>query len=312
MTFSTAATDTALDSSAHRPPHSRRGWLIAGLLLPAGLWLTIFYIIPIISNLSTSIQTGNLEDGYHISWNIGIFWDMIIHYKSHYIRSLVYAAIATGCCIILAFPLCYVIAFRAHTWRTVIIALIVAPFFTSSLIRIFAWKTLFADNGALVDFLDSLGFFTFTQHLGWTGPGRYFLNTPLAVIWGLTYNFLPFMILPIYTSLSKINPILIEAASDLYSNGWQTFVRIIWPLSLPGIISGTLLTFIPAAGDYVNASLLGDVDSQMIGNVIQSKYLITLNYPQAAALSTIFMIAVVALVSTYISFISLHKAGELL
>lgn len=278
-------------------------------LLPAALWLTLFFVIPIISNISTSVQTGNLEDGYTPTWNFGIFVSTLSVYGKIFIRSFLYAFIATFFCVVLAVPLCYWVAFHSGKWRQLIIALIVAPFFTSLLVRILAWKTIFADAGPVVHMLDSIGFFDLTQTLHLTGPGRYFLHTPLAVIWGLTYNFLPFMILPIYTSLTKINSSLIEAAVDLYSTRWVAFTKVVWPLALPGIISGVILTFIPAAGDYVNAHLLGDTNSQMIGNAVQSQYLVTLNYPQAAALSTIFMVAVLAIVSAYIS---LNKAEDLL
>lgn len=202
-------------------------------------------------------------------------------------------------CLLLGYPLAYLIAFKAGRWRNLLLVLVIAPFFTSFLIRTLAWKTILADGGPVVDVLNTLHVLDVTSWLGMTQGDRV-LATPLAVVCGLTYNFLPFMILPLYTSLERIDTRLHEAAGDLYARPSTTFRKVTFPLSMPGVVSGTLLTFIPASGDYVNAELLGSTDTRMIGNVIQSQYLRILDYPTAAALSFILMAIVLIMVTIYI------------
>ncbi|MFD4787054.1 ABC transporter permease [Streptomyces sp. NPDC058459] len=269
------------------------------LLLPGILWLIVFFALPLVYQASTSVQTGSLEQGYKVTWHFATYWHAFAEYWPQFVRSVLYAAAATVLCLLLGYPLAYLIAFRAGRWRNLIMILVIAPFFTSFLIRTLAWKTILADSGPVVHALDTLHVLDVTGWLGWTAGDRV-LATPLAVVCGLTYNFLPFMILPLYSSLERIDGRLHEAAGDLYARPWTTFRKVTFPLSMPGVVSGTLLTFIPAAGDYVNAELLGSTDTRMIGNVIQTQFLRVLDYPTAAALSFILMAAILATVTLYI------------
>ncbi|MFF8865799.1 ABC transporter permease [Streptomyces sp. NPDC015139] len=283
-----------------KKPARKRGRLTPyWLLLPGLLWLIVFFALPMIYQASTSVQTGSLEDGYKVTWHFATYWDALAEYWPQFLRSVFYAAAATVLCLLLGYPLAYLIAFRAGRWKNLIMILVIAPFFTSFLIRTLAWKTILADNGPVVHGLNSLHVLDLTDWIGWTAGDRV-LATPLAVVCGLTYNFLPFMILPLYTSLERIDGRLHEAAGDLYAKPFTTFRKVTFPLSMPGVVSGTLLTFIPAAGDYVNAELLGSTDTRMIGNVIQTQFLRILDYPTAAALSFILMAAILAMVTIYI------------
>ncbi|GAA2322455.1 ABC transporter permease subunit [Streptomyces kunmingensis] len=248
---------------------------------------------------STSVQQGSLEDGFKVTWHFATYWDALADYYPQFLRSVLYAGCATLLCLLLGYPLAYLIAFRAGRWRNVVLILVIAPFFTSFLIRTLAWKTILADGGPVVGALNTLHLLDVTTWLGMTEGDRV-LATPLAVVCGLTYNFLPFMILPLYTSLERIDGRLHEAAGDLYASPATTFRKVTFPLSMPGVISGTLLTFIPAAGDYVNADLLGSTDTRMVGNVIQTQFLRILDYPTAAALSFILMAAILVMVTVYI------------
>ncbi|MGX1760101.1 ABC transporter permease [Streptomyces lydicus] len=269
------------------------------LLLPGILWLIVFFAAPLVYQASTSIQTGSLEEGFKVTWHFATYWDALGEYWPQFVRSVGYAAVATALCLLLGYPLAYLIAFKAGRWRNVVMILVIAPFFTSFLIRTLAWKTILADGGPVVGLLNALHVLDVTSWLGLT-EGQRVLATPLAVVCGLTYNFLPFMVLPLYSSLERIDPRLHEAAGDLYARPSTTFRRVTFPLSMPGVVAGTLLTFIPAAGDYINAELLGSTDQKMIGNVIQSQFLRVLDYPTAAALSFLLMAAILAMVTLYI------------
>ncbi|MEV6805840.1 ABC transporter permease [Streptomyces sp. NPDC051132] len=281
-------------------PARRRGRFTPyWLLLPGLLWLVVFFALPMVYQASTSVQQGSLEDGYRVTWHFATYWDALSEYWPQFLRSVCYAAASTALCLLLGYPLAYLIAFRAGRWRNLIMVLVIAPFFTSFLIRTLAWKTILADDSPVVHVLTAVHVLDLTDWLGWTAGDRV-LATPLAVVCGLTYNFLPFMILPLYTSLERIDGRLHEAAGDLYAKPWTTFRKVTFPLSMPGVVSGTLLTFIPAAGDYVNAELLGSTDTRMIGNVIQTQFLRILDYPTAAALSFILMAAILAMVTFYI------------
>ncbi|MFF2850494.1 ABC transporter permease [Streptomyces sp. NPDC058001] len=278
----------------------RRGRLVPyWLLLPGILWLFVFFALPMVYQASTSVQTGSLEDGFKVTWHFATYWDALSEYWPQFLRSVLYAGSATILCLILGYPLAYLIAFRAGRWRNVVLILVIAPFFTSFLIRTLAWKTILADGGPVVGALNTLHVLDVTSWLGMTDGSRV-LATPLAVVCGLTYNFLPFMVLPLYTSLERIDGRLHEAAGDLYAKPSTTFRKVTFPLSMPGVVSGTLLTFIPATGDYVNADLLGSTDTRMVGNVIQTQFLRVLDYPTAAALSFILMAAILVMVTLYI------------
>src|SRR3954451_23501896 len=212
------------------------------------LWLTVFFVVPLGFLAYQSLQSGNFDIGYSFTWAWGNYWDAIHNYRGQFVRSLEYAAIATLLALLLSYPVAYWIAFRGGRWKNLLLLMIVAPFFVTYLIRTLAWETILSDNGTVVRIL---------QHLPLVSPGGHILATGTAVIAGITYNFLPFMALPLYVSLEQVDRRLIEDAEDLYASSFKAFWRVTVPLSLPGVVAGTLLTFIPAAGDFINAQLLG-------------------------------------------------------
>src|SRR5215210_2183978 len=259
----------------------RRRTLLPWLFLGPGLaWLIVFFAIPLVNQLNVSLQTGDPETGYTFTWAFGTYADAVSEYSTQFIRSIGYAATATVLCLVIAFPLAYFIAFKAGRWRTFMLLLIILPFFVSYVLRTVSWQLILADNGWVVARLQDVGLVS--------GDGR-LLATRTAVIAGITYNFLPFMALPLYVSLEKIDRRLIEAATDLYASRTTAFRKVTLPLAMPGLFAGSLLTFIPATGDFINAALLGTPRQFMVGNVIQSKFLVILDYPTAAALSFILM-----------------------
>ena len=271
---------------------SRR--LVPYLLLGPGLiWLVLFFVVPMYFMGRLSLESGSLQTGFSFTWEWSNYSDALTEFDEQFIRSFIYAGIATFLALLIAYPLAYMIAFRGGRWKNVLLFAVVAPFFTTYLIRTLAWQTILSDEGAVVDFMKTLGLVA--------EDGRV-LDTAGSVIAGLTYNFLPFMILPIYASLERIDVRLIEAAKDLYASSATTFRKVTLPLTAPGIVAGTLLTFIPAAGDYINADFLGSQNQSMIGNVIQSKYLVVRDYPGAAALSFVLLAVILTLVLIYIRF----------
>jgi spermidine/putrescine transport system permease protein len=259
------------------------------LLAPGVLWLAIFFLIPMGFLAYESLQTG-LFPHFRFTWAFSNFWDAISGYHVQLLRSFLYAGIATLACLVLAYPLAYWIAFRAGPWRNLFLLFIVAPFFVTYLVRTLAWQNILADRGPVVGFLRDV-------HL--LGSDGRLLATTFAVVAGITYNFFPFMALPLYVSLEQIDRRLLEAAKDLYASSTKAFLRVTLPLSMPGVVAGTLLTFIPAAGDFINAALLGTPKQQMIGNVIQAKFLESLDYPTAAALSFVLMGTILVLLLVY-------------
>jgi spermidine/putrescine transport system permease protein len=281
------------------PPRRRRNWVPYALLAPGILWLIVFFVLPMITLASQSLQEGNVDDGFVFTGNIGIYAEAFSRYWPHMVRSIFYAGTATVLALLLGYPLAYFIAQRAGRWRNVVLVLVIAPFFTSFLIRTIAWKTILNDEWPVTKVFQALHLTDLLQAVGLTNNDS-LLSSKFAVIMGLTYNFLPFMILPLYTSLERLDPRLLEAAGDLYATPWQTFRRVTWPLSLPGVVSGTLLTFIPAAGDFINARLLGNTQTTMIGTVIDVQFLRVLDYPLAAALSFILLITIVTMVALYV------------
>jgi len=283
---------------------SRRRRRVPYLLLLAGVaWLLVFFVAPMVYQASTSVQTGSLDEGFKVTWHFATYWDALDAYWPQFLKSLLYSGIATALCLLIGYPLAYTLAFRAGRWRNVLLMLVIAPFFTSFLIRTLAWETILGDQSPLVSFLNTVHLLDVTSWLGVTEGDRV-LATPLAVVCGLTYNFLPFMILPLYTSLERVDGRLHEASGDLYATPFTTFRKVTFPLSMPGVVAGTLLTFIPACGDYINAELLGSTKQKMIGSVIQSQFLRVLDYPTAAALSFILMAVILAIVTLYV-----RKAG---
>src|SRR6478752_6515687 len=254
------------------------------LLLPGMVWLAIFFFVPMYYLLDMSLRTGNLLEGFNQVYRFANYTDAIRENKEQFIRSIIYAASATALAFCISYPLAYVIAFRGGRYKNFLLMLVIAPFFTNYLIRTLAWETILADHGIVTSTLRHLGVLTATDKLGFTS-GQRLLATPLAVVTGITYNYLPFMTLPLYVSLEKIDKRLLEAALDLYANRPRAFMKVTLPLSLPGIFAGTLLTFIPAIGDYINAYLLGSPNTMVIGQVIENEALRDqFGYPIASAM----------------------------
>lgn len=317
----------------------RRPWIApAALLAPGILWLLIFYVYPALQMFQSSLWSGSLEKGFVFSLeNYTNYTGALEDYAPIYVRSIMYAVAATVLTALIAYPLAFTMAFKAGRWKNLILFLVVAPFFTSFLLRTISWTILLADDSPILQVI----------HLFPGVPEEFrLLATPIAVISGITYAFLPFMTLPIYVALEKVDIRLVEAARDLYAGPWrpggaiagfivggglalvlgvafewdwlltglaggaggavvgwlfisEAFVRVVFPLSLPGVFAGSLLTAIPAIGDYVNAELLGNPDTNMIGNVIQNKFLTQNDYPAAAALSFMLMAGVLVVVAVY-------------
>jgi spermidine/putrescine transport system permease protein len=273
-------------------------WLFLG---PGLLWLVIFFAIPLVNQLNVSLQSGDAETGYAFDWAFDTYTNAIKDYDTQFIRSIGYAATATVLCLIIGFPLAYFTAFRAGRFKNLILLLIILPFFTSYVLRTVAWQLILSDSGWVVERF---------RDLGLIGENGRLLASRTAVIAGITYNFLPFMILPLYVSLEKIDRRLIEAATDLYASRVTAFRRVTLPLALPGIFAGSLLTFIPACGDFINAALLGTPRQYMIGNVIQSKFITILDYPTAAALSFILMTFILVGVFLYARVLGTRQLTE--
>ena len=262
------------------------------LLGPGLLWLIVFFVVPMYFMGEMALRSGTLETGFRFDWAWSNFADALSGRGEQITRSFFYAGTATLLALLIAYPLAYAIAFRAGRFKLLLLFAVIAPFFTTYLIRTIAWKTILFDDGTVVSVLQSLGL---------AQNGR-ILATSGSVIAGLTYNFLPFMILPLYANLERLDVRLIEAAKDLYSSSRQAFLKVTLPLTMPGIVAGVLLTFIPAFGDYINAYILGGTQNAMIGNVIQNLYLSQRDYPEAAALSFLMMALILAIVLVYIRF----------
>jgi spermidine/putrescine transport system permease protein len=266
------------------PKARRRRWAARlapyYLLLPGWLWLVIFFVVPTVSMLSVSLMTGNIVDGFKQTFHFSTYahaWDA---YHTQIIRSLIYGAIATALCLVIAYPVAYWIAFRGGRHKSTLLFLLLLPFFVSFVIRTQSWEFMLDDHGMVLGALRAL-------HLA--GSHTQILQTSVAVVGGLTYNFLPFTVLPIYVALERIEPELLEASADLYANKATAFQKVVLPLSVPGIFAAVLLTFVPVASDYVNQQILGGTKQTMVGTIIQNLYFTNLDYPTAAALSFILM-----------------------
>jgi spermidine/putrescine transport system permease protein len=257
------------------------------LLLPGLGWLVVFFALPLGYMLFESLKSGTPDTGFLFDWDFGNYSHALDLFSEQFVRSIEYAAMATALCFLIGYPLAYVIAFRGGRWRNALLLAVIVPFLVTYLIRTLSWETILEDDGFIVSALQTVGI------LG--SDGR-LLDTTNSVVLGITYNFLPFMILPLYASLERIDPRMLEAGYDLYGRRRDVFLRVTLPLSMPGVVAGGLLTFIPAAGDFINAELLGTPRQSMIGNVIQSRYLEVGDYPTAAALSFILMGAMLVLV----------------
>ncbi len=278
--------------------HRHRGLTPFLLLLPGVAFLAVFFVVPLGFLAYQSLESGNIDFGYAFTWQWSNYWNAVHDYKAQFIRSLEYAGIATLLALVVSYPVAYWIAFRGGRWKNLLLLFIVAPFFVTYLIRTLAWETILSDHGFVVNTLQTL-------HI--LGPSGRLLATSTAVVTGITYNFLPFMALPLYVSLEQIDARLIEEAQDLYASRWKAFLRVTLPLSLPGVVAGTLLTFIPAAGDFINAQLLGSPKQHMIGNVIQSKFLELIDYPAAASMSFILMATILLGVALYARAVGTEK-----
>ena len=280
--------------TATRPPRPLGRRIAAAapylMLAPGLLWLTYFFIWPAFQMLVMSLSSGSLDAGFRFTGTTRAYERALTQFGTQWSNSLLYGSISTLLDFLIAFPVAYTIAFRGGRYKNVLLFLVIAPFFTSFLIRTISWQILLNDNGPILGVLKDARILS---------PDFSLLYTPIAVIAGLTYNFLPFMILPLYIALEKIDPRLIEAAEDLFATRWQAFRRVTFPLALPGVFAGTILTFIPTLGDYVNAELLGSPQTRMIGNVIQGRFLQLNDYPIASALSFVLMAAILVAVLAY-------------
>lgn len=327
---------------------TRRRWLLPYLLMAPGLlWLALFFVLPNIQMVLMSLSSGTISSGFEFSWNWDNYIGVFTRFPDNFRNSLVYGALSTLLCFLIGYPLAYGIAFRGGRYKTLLLFLVIAPFFTSFLIRVISWRIILGDQGMFLSVV--------RDFLGIVPPNFSVIGTPLAVVSGLTYQFLPFMVLPLYVALEKIDLRLVEAARDLYAGPWrrggaiagglggvalavalmfglgyttldgagidglvvaviggalsgavigsflisEAFIRVIWPLSLPGVFAGSILVFIPAVGDYVNAELLGNPKTQMLGNVIQNRFLQQNDYPTAAALSFILMAGILVAIFAY-------------
>jgi spermidine/putrescine transport system permease protein len=285
---------TTIRASAAPPGAFRRRLFSAApyiLLAPGLLWLLYFFIWPAIQMFLMSISSGTLDSGFRLTGTLKPYTDALTKFGTQWGNSLTYGAISTTLDFLIGFPVAYTIAFRGGRYKNLLLFLVIAPFFTSFLIRTISWQILLGDEGPILAVLK--------HTLGIVPVDFSILYSPIAVVAGLTYNFLPFMILPLYVALEKIDGRLLEAAGDLYASQWQTFRRVTFPLALPGVFAGTILTFIPTMGDYVNAELLGSPKTRMIGNVIQGRFLQSTDYPTASALSFVLMAGILVAVLIY-------------
>jgi spermidine/putrescine transport system permease protein len=269
------------------PARLRKALLPYLLLLPGLGWLLLFFAIPLCYMAVESLKTGTIDTGFRLTWEFSNYTDALGNYDEQFLRSFEYAGLATAFSLLIGYPLAYVIAFRGGRWRNALLLAVIVPFFVTYLIRTLSWETILSDSGFVVSTLQTIGIVSEDGRL---------LDTTVSVVAGITYNYLPFMILPLYASLERIDPRMLEAGYDLYGRRRDVFLRVTVPLSMPGIVAGTLLTFIPAAGDFINAELLGTPRQFMIGNVIQSRYLEVADYPTAAALSFLLMAFMLILV----------------
>lgn len=275
-----------------RPVRSsrRRGYFVPVLLLtPAMLWLTVFFVVPTISLASQSLQTGDIDNGYTLTWNFQTYADALARYWPHFLRSFGYAATATVGTLLLGYPLAWFIAHRSGKYKNALLVLVVAPFFTNFLIRTLAWQIILTDTGPVTGFFRATGLTSVLQAVGLTNNDT-LLFSPFAVVSGLVYNFLPFMVLPLYANLVKLDHRLLEAAYDLGARPWQAFMRITLPLSRSGIVAGCMLVMIPAVGEFVIPEMLGGPDTLMIGRVLWGEFFNNRDWPLASAVAIVMLL----------------------
>jgi len=277
-----------------------------GLIGPGGLWLAIFFIIPMVAMLLLSLETpvpsqGFKDLGYRFTWHFGEYSTALSMFHTQFIRSIVYATIVTIAVLVVGYPVAYWIAFKGGRHKTTFLFLLLLPFFVSFVIRSLAWQFILSDGGIILTALERIHVLPENFHI---------LSTPTAVIAGIAYNSLPFMVLPLYVSLEKVDRAVVEAASDLYASSREVFLKVILPLSIPGIFAGFLLTFIPAVGDYVNNDILGGTNTTMIGNIVQREFLNDQNYPLASALAFILMIGLMIGILIYARVLGTRQIEE--
>ena len=260
------------------------------LVVPGGVWLLVFFAVPMLAMLSLSLQEGDIVNGYRFTGHWQNYTQAVSAYQMQIVRSLIYGGVATIALIALSFPVAYWIAFHGGRRKSTYLFLVLLPFFVSFVLRTISWRQILTDEGPVLQPL---------REAGLISPAFHILGTPFAVIAGLVYNFLPFMVLPIYVALERIDPRVVEAARDLYADPITTFRRVIFPLALPGVFAGVLMTFVPASSDYVNSEVLGSSETTMIGQVIQAQFLDNSDYPTASALSFVLMFVLLIGVFTY-------------
>jgi spermidine/putrescine transport system permease protein len=260
------------------------------LSFPGILWLIAFFVIPLGTMLSVSLQEGTPETGFTFTGNWQTYLDALSSYDTQFIRSLIYGLIVTVGTLVISYPMMYWIARHGGRRKNLYLLLILLPFFTPFLIRTLSWRFVLADEGVFLGPLKDIGVLPDDFQV---------LSSAAAVVSGMIYNFLPFMALPLYVSLERMDPSLIDAASDLYSSPAQVFWKVTFPLSLPGVFAGSLLTFIPSVGDFVDAELLGGPGTSMVGNVIKRLFEVTGDYPTGAAMAALLIVAILFGVFSY-------------
>lgn len=266
-----------------------------GMLSPGLIWLVLFFLVPVVYLARAALSTKATRfSNPTFDWAWDNFSSAFSQYGDEFVRSFVFAGVATVLAVLLGYPLAYWIATQGGRFKNLLIGLVVVPFFTSYLIRTISWTSILRDDGPVVGLY---------RLLPWVASDGRLLATPWAVIGGLTYNFMSFMILPIYVSLEKIDFRLTEAAADLGCTPWTAFRKVVLPLSMPGVFAGSLLVFIPAAGDYLNNRYLGSPNTSMIGTVVQNKFLVQVDFPEAAALSLVLMVIITVMVLVYSRFL---------
>jgi spermidine/putrescine transport system permease protein len=269
----------------------RKRGVAYGLLTPGAFYLLLAFILPLIFIIYTSLKSGGLlSGGYSFTWEFSNYTEGFTTYRTQFVRSIIYAGVATGICLLLAYPMAYWIAFYAGRWKSTLFLLILVPFFVTFVIRTVMWKFILADDGVVLSFMKDVGVLADDYHV---------LGTQTAVIAGLAYNYIAFTALPLYVSLERIDKRLVEAAKDLYATRSEAFRKVVLPLSYPGVFAAIILTFVPMTGDYINSQLLGNPDTTMIGQIIQSKFLGERDYPAAAALSVMLMIGMLVIALIY-------------
>ena len=281
--------------------NQKSGWSLrlAGLLAPVTVWLGLFFLVPLLLILAYSFGTSGVYGGITLGFNPGNYLKVFDPLYLRIIgRTFVVAGINTLLCLALGYPLAYFIAFKGRRWRNALILMVMVPFWTSLLIRAYAWVVILGGNGLANRTL---------QFLGITDGPINLIFTPQAVLMGMVYSYLPFMILPLYAALEKFDARLKEAAKDLGASRWQTFWRVTFPISMPGVIAGSILVFIPSAGEFVIPDLLGGSRTVFTGNLIRQQFLQSRDWAFGSALSVMLAMLLLAAIMFYIRKVGTEK-----